>query len=169
MQVDSPSPWPRPSGSSRAYSAIALYLFVCFAAVLLYKGALLNAGDAPGIGYGLAAAKALVLGKVLLATHALRVYDGLGALPMVFVIVSRTLIFLVVLMAASLVEAIVGALAAGHTIGAALSLLADGAWRELAAALPLLWLIVVPCFTLLELGEALGPSTLRQMLFGGTV
>lgn len=169
MQVEARSPSRGYSRELRTFATISLYLYACLAAVLVHQGSALGADGVPLAAHGLAALEALVLAMAFLAIHALRIGDGFGTLPMVVVIVYRTLIFLVILVAVTLVEEIVAALASGQSMDAALALLADDAWRERAASLPLMGLLFAPCFAVRELGEALGACTVRRMLLGGAI
>jgi hypothetical protein len=57
----------------KVYAGISLYLYVCFGAILLYKMSVLEAHDLSYAPYGLAAAKALILGKFLLLGQAIHI------------------------------------------------------------------------------------------------
>lgn len=50
----------------RQYAVISAYLYVCFGALLLYKTAILNGQGISYAPYGIAAIKALILGKFIL-------------------------------------------------------------------------------------------------------
>jgi hypothetical protein len=63
----------------RDYLVVSSYLFVCFSAVLFY-GATVRGGSAPGLDLlGLAAAKALILGKFTLIGEAVGIGTRLKA------------------------------------------------------------------------------------------
>src|SRR5579864_1490070 len=55
------------------YLVISAYLFVCFGALLFYKAAILHSDGIEFAPFGVAVAKALVLGKFVLLLHALKI------------------------------------------------------------------------------------------------
>lgn len=155
-----------PAAEIRRFAAAFLYLWVCLAAILLYKASVLDGGSVRFGDYALAALKALILAKFALAIHTLRIGDSLGAMPMIYVIVYRSIVFLVVVVAATFAEIVVVSLGHGRTMAETVAAAAGETWMAVAAAAPLLWLVTVPYFALRELGEALGPCALRRMLLG---
>ena len=150
----------------KEYAGIALYLYVCFGAILLYKASVLEAHGLGYAPYGLAAAKALVLAKFMLLAHKVSIGEGHTSRPLLHRVLSKSALFLVVLVALSgAEEAIVGRIH-GRTMAQSIGRIADGRWLEIAATCLLLWLILLPYFGLRLFGEALGQGELRRLLFG---
>ena len=58
-----------------AYAGISLYLWICFVALLLYKKAILSAEHMQFQAFGIAAVKALILGKFILISKAVKIGD----------------------------------------------------------------------------------------------
>jgi hypothetical protein len=125
--------------------------------------------EAHGLGYapyGLAAAKTLVLAKFMLIAHKIGIGERRTSRPLLHRVLSKSAIFLVVLVALSgAEEAIVGWIH-GRTLAQSIGRIADGRWLEIAATCLLLWLILLPYFGLRLFGEALGQGELRRLLFG---
>jgi hypothetical protein len=149
----------------KQYAAIALYLYICFGAILLYKASVLHA---QGIGYGpygLAAVKALILGKFMLIGHALKIGERYRHRPLIYPVLYKSLVFLAVLVACSVIEEAVAGAIHGRTVMASLSDIAGGSWSQIAATCLLLWLILLPYFAFRQIGEVLGKGELRRMFF----
>ena len=68
--MSAPSIKQRAREELRNYAIVAGYLYVCFAALLLYKDALLQEQGLSLLPHGIAAAKALILGKFILLGEA---------------------------------------------------------------------------------------------------
>ena len=66
-----------------------MYLYVCFGAMLLYKMAILHAAGIDYAPYGLAAVKALILGKFMLLGRAARLGDRYQDRRVIHVIVQQ--------------------------------------------------------------------------------
>jgi hypothetical protein len=150
----------------KEYAGIALYLYVCFGAILLYKWAVL---EAHGIGYahyGLAAVKALILAKFMLFAHEVHIGDREKGKPLIHAVLYESTIFLIVLAALLCVEELVVGAIHGRTMVQSLSEIAGGTWLEIVATCFLMWLILLPYFGFREIRDALGPDEWRRMLFG---
>ena len=63
----------------KTYAGLAVYLYICFGAILLYKAAVLGEHGIGYTPYGLAAIKALVLAKFMLLGHAARIGERHGS------------------------------------------------------------------------------------------
>ena len=67
----------------KEYAGISLYFYVCFGAILLYKESVLEAHDLSYAPYGLAAAKALILGKFMLIGQAIHLGERFRHKPLI--------------------------------------------------------------------------------------
>lgn len=137
------------------YLALSAYLYVCFAAIALYKWAVLREAGVAFLPLGLAAIKALIVGKFLLlgniVSGGLRL-DARGLLERVF---ARTFVLLVLLFVLVLVEELAVGLFHGRTAGAVLAEF-RAYWPEHAALSFLIALILLPLVAAIEFARARG-------------
>ena len=105
----------------RQYVAISVYLFVCFAAVLFYKDAVLNAYGFKVTLYGLAAVKAVIMAKFMLVGHALRVGERFQHRALIYPLLFRSFVFLVMLLVLSLIEEAIKGMIEGHSLAESLA------------------------------------------------
>lgn len=150
----------------RLYAGIALYLWLCFGAVFLYRAALLQEHGLTTWHFGLAAAKALVLAKFILVLHQLRLGERHGEQPLAVAVLLRSLLFLVALMVLSLLEEVILGVIHGKGAAAALEAFAAGRVTELAASALILWMVLLPYLAFRGLGEVMGEDALKRLLFG---
>ena len=146
------------------YLAVSAYLYVCFAAILLYKSAILSSIGEHYLPLGLAAGKALILGKFVLLGEAAGVGTRIGARTLLQRILSSSVLFLGLLILLTVVEEIIVGLVHGHSIGQAVAALAERPWLEVLASCVLMLLVLIPLVTVTEVSRALGPGGLRKLL-----
>lgn len=147
----------------RSYLWVSAYLFVCFSAILLYKSAILREVGQHFLPFGLAAGKALILGKFILLGEAAGVGTRIGARNLLQRIVRRTVLFLVLLVVLTLVEEFIVGLVHGHSIGQVLAGFAGDALPERLASILLMLLVLVPLAAVTEVSRALGSGGLRRL------
>jgi phosphatidylserine synthase len=149
----------------RQFGLIAGYLYVCFGALILYKMAILRGQGIGYAPYGLAAVKALVLAKFILAGHAVRIGDRYKRRRFIHIIAHKSVVFLAMLFILSIVEEAVAAVLHGRTVAASFAEVAGGTLPQILATCLIMLLILVPYMTFRELSEVLGEGRLRQILF----
>ena len=149
----------------KEYAVISLYLYICFAVILLYKTAVLQAHGVVYAPYGLAAIKALILAKFMLVGQATKLGERYREKPLIFPILHKSLIFLVLLVMLSVIEEVVAGALRGRSVATSLSEFAGGTWLQILAETLLLLLILLPYFAFRQIGEYLGTGSLRRMLF----
>jgi hypothetical protein len=168
-------PRARPHGSVKQklgheleeFAVIAAYFYICFAAILFYKAAVLQAEGIGYAPYGLAVVKALILGKFVLLGHAAHVGERFAQKPLIYPVLYQSGIFLAMLIALTVVEEAVIGLIHGHTVAQSVGDIAGGTWAQIAATCFLLWLILLPYLAFRQIGKALGEGRLRRMLLVG--
>ncbi len=148
------------------YGLISAYLYVCFGALIFYKTAVLRGHGIEIAPYGLAAIKALVLGKFILIGHAARMGDRYERRRFIHIVAHKSLLFLVLLLVLSLIEEAVVGVIHGRTIGESLADVAGGTLPEIVASSVIMLLILIPYLTFRELNAVLGEGKLRQILLG---
>ncbi|MBY3757316.1 hypothetical protein [Azospirillum formosense] len=169
MEADHQQPrfgWQRLAHEFEEYAIVAAYLYVCFGAILLYKGSVLEDHGIAVPYYGVGLAKALILGKFMLIGQAFHLGERYRKRPLIVAVLFQSAIFLVMLAALTYGEEILVGAMRGRTVAQSIADIANGKWQEIAATCFLLWLILLPYFGVRQIGRALGDGVLRRMLFG---
>jgi Na+-transporting NADH:ubiquinone oxidoreductase subunit NqrD len=135
----------------RNYAIVAAYLYVCFGAILLYKTALLREEGVAFLPHGLAAIKALILGKFILIGEAVGVGTRAQPRSLFSAIVTRTRLFFLLLVVLSVVEELVVGKMHGHSLAETIAELREHAGLEMLATSVLVLLILVPLIAFKEL------------------
>jgi hypothetical protein len=148
----------------RRYLTVSAYLYVCFGAILLYKSAILAGAGQHFVPLGVAAVKALILGKFVLIGEMAGVGSRFGSSGFLPRVVRRSLLLLLVLVVLTVVEEFVVALIHGRTAGEAAIELAGLLRPEMLASTLLMLLILVPLVVVTELSRTLGPGGLRRLV-----
>lgn len=128
----------------RRYAIVAGYLYVCLAALMLYKSALLETYEPDAVTQGVAAIKALVLGKFILIGEALGVGTRLDVRSRLGRIAARSLLFFVMLVLLTLAEEFVVGRLHGHSLAETAAELGRRSPKELFAGSLLMLLVLVP-------------------------
>ncbi len=148
-----------------AYAVIVAYLYVCFGVLIFYKSAVLSQAGVSYVPFGLAAIKALVLGKFLLLLHGAGV--GKWARRMrrpASAIALQAMLFASLLVVLTVIEEIIVGKIHGKPLAAVFAELADGSLMEAAATSLLMVLILTPYFAMREINSELGDGVLFRML-----
>lgn len=152
----------------RKYLIVSAYLYVCFGALLLYKAALLSGSGAHTLSIGLAAGKALILGKFLLIGEAARVGARGRTRNMLHRILQRSVLLLVVLVVLTIIEEIVVGSVHGHSMAQTLAEFSEKSLPYMLATSLVLLLVLMPLVAVEEINRALGPGVLHKLVFGAT-
>jgi GYF domain 2 len=147
------------------YVMISAYLFVCFAALLFYKSAILRSEGIEFAPFGIAVVKALIIGKFVLVLHALKIGESKGG-PAVLVIdvLKKSIVFLVFLSFLAVLEEIIAGFIHGREIREVVGEIGGGTMQEALATGILLLLILIPYFTFRIVSVRLGEGVLRRIL-----
>ncbi len=148
----------------REYAGISAYLYVCFAALLFYKFSILNDEGVKYAPFGLAAIKALVLGKFIMLGRMGGLGDRHKKRSAIFVIAQKSLVFVIMLLVVSVLEEVVVGLIRGQTISTSLSIFMGGSYWQILAVSAIMLLILVLYMALEELRDAFGDARLRQLM-----
>ena len=142
---------------------VSAYLYVCFGAIELFKTAVLREAGIDVLPLGFAAAKALILGKLLLLGEAAGVGTRVPARTLAQRIALRVVLLFAVLIVLVIVEEVLAGWIHGHPAAETLGAYGDRLPEVLASAF-LLLLILVPLVTVVELGRVLGYESLLRAL-----
>jgi hypothetical protein len=145
----------------RNYAIVAGYLYICFAALLLYKDALLQEQGLSLLPHGIAAAKALILGKFILLGEAAGVGRRVHARTLFGTIAIRSVQFFLLLLVLSAIEELVVGKVHGHSFSETLAEYERHSALEMLAKCLLLLLVLVPLIAFREFVGVMGPGTVR--------
>jgi hypothetical protein len=151
----------------RRFAGIALYLWVCFASLILLKAATLQSVGIEAWPMGLAAIKAAIMAKFLMLGHALRLGERFRDRPLIWPTLYRAAVFLLLLLGLTVVEEVARSLIGGHAVGASLAGMAGGTALEQAATVLVLFLILLPYMAFRTLAETMEEGRLMRLFFGG--
>jgi len=147
------------------YLVISAYLYVCFGSLTFYKAAVLHSDGIEFAPFGFAIAKALILGKFVLFLHALKIGERRGGASVLFVdILKKSVLFLVFLIALTVVEETIVGYFHGRTIIEALGELGGGTLQQAFAVSLLMLIILIPYFTFRLVADRLGEGVLWRLL-----
>lgn len=130
------------------------------------KGAVLRAEGIDDATFGLAAIKALILGKFMLIGHALRLGERHADRPLIYSILRQSFVFLGLLLVLDLIEEVVVGALHGRSVAELFAGIADGSWLEILATCIIVFLILVPYFAYRGIDGTLGERRLFWTLFG---
>jgi hypothetical protein len=147
---------------------IAAYLYICFGAIVLYKTAILHAQGIDYWPYGAAAIQALLLGKFLMIGEAVGIGERRRPQRMVFVLLTKSVFFLLFLMALSAAEEVVTGLIHGRSAMASVRDLWGGTLLQVFASSLLMLLVLIPYIAVREAARVIGPERLRALLLERT-
>lgn len=147
-----------------AYLAISAYLLVWFSAVLFYKSTILGKLGIEFAPFGLAAVKALVLGKFILVLEDFRIGDrrqGSGILAVE--IAKKALLFTLLLIVLTILEEVILGYFHGEEARQVVAKMGGGTLPQAFAMGVLMFLVLLPYLAFRRLALALGE--LPELLF----
>jgi hypothetical protein len=144
---------------------IALYIYVCLGALLLYTASIAGASSIAFAHLGYAAVKALVLAKFVLLGHWLHFGERGGKRLVIYSVLYQALAIWALLILLSLLEQFVEGVIHGHSVAAGIAEIQLNSFsRDLAQSL-ILFLVLLPYVALRQLSAILGPDRLKQIFF----
>src|ERR1700737_3005463 len=149
----------------REFIVLTAYLYVCFAAVIYFKVAILQA---QGIAYaplGIAIIKAAICAKFMLVGRALHIGERFKHLPLIVPTLHRSFAFLLLLIVLTLIEEIVVGAIHGRTVLDSISGIAGGTFHQVVATILIIFLIFIPYFAFRSLGDIVGDKILVRLFF----
>jgi len=146
------------------YLITSAYLYVCFGVLQMYKAALLQDAGVHYLPLGVAAVKALIVGKFLLIGDAIRARLQQGSGRLVWRIAKRVLWLLLILVLLTIAEELIVGWTHGQSWFEMEAEFHRRSMLELVAEVLLMGLILLPLVGAAELSQALGPGVLRREL-----
>jgi hypothetical protein len=150
----------------KAFAIIFLYLYITFGAIILMKAAILRAHGIDFIPWGLAVVKAAIMAKFMLVGHALKLGDRTRSGPLIWPTLYGAMTFMLLLVALTIIEEIVVGFFHDRSVVLSLRELGSSHLQETAAAMVIIFLVLIPYFAFRLLAAALGGDRLMQMFFG---
>jgi hypothetical protein len=173
-QPDTPTESPIKSNASlrdkageelREFIVLTAYLYICFAAVIYFKAAVLQAHDVAYAHLGLAIVKAAICAKFMLMGRAFHLGERFKNLPLIVPTLHRSFVFLLLLAVLTFIEEIIVGTIHGRAVMDSISGIAGGTFHQLVATILIIFLILVPYFAFRSLGEIVGDKTLVRLFF----
>jgi hypothetical protein len=147
-----------------AYLTISGYLLVWFSAVMFYKATILGSVGIEFAPFGLAAVKALILGKFILVMEDLKIGEGKeGGGILAVEILKKALLFTLLLIVLSIVEEVVVGHFHGRGVREVLGEIGGGTIPQAIATGVLMFLVLLPYFAFRRLAFTFGE--LPELLF----
>lgn len=143
---------------------VSAYLYICLLALLLYKAAVLHGSGVHVLSLGYAAGKALILGKFILIGEAVRLGARQDARSVLQLILRRSVLFLLLLIALSIAEELLVGLLHGHSLANTFAEFIAKGVPELLANCLMMLLVLVPLMTIMEASRAFGEGSFRRFL-----
>ena len=145
------------------FAVVAVYLCICFSAVLYLKATILKAENIPFEPFGFAAVKALICAKFASIGHIFHVGERFKNLPLIWPTLYRSLAFLLLLLMLNALEEVVVGLMHGRRTADSLAGMGGGSLDQLLATSIVAFLILVPFFAFRVLGEVVGEQNLVRV------
>jgi hypothetical protein len=149
----------------REFIILTAYLYVCFAAVIYLKAAILQAQGAAYTPLGLAIIKAALCAKFMLVGRVFHIGERFKNHPLIVPTPHRSFAFLLLLVVLTLIEEIVVGTIHGRKILDSISEIAGGTFHPIVATVLIIFLILVPYFAFRSLGNIVGDKILVRLFF----
>ena len=145
---------------------ISLYVYICLAAIMLYKTALLRKYSIEFTPFGIAAVKSLIIAKFIMLGHTFRLGERHRGKPLAYFVAIKVAMFAALILVLSVLEEIVKALIHREPVAHAFTNIEGGDWLLILADLILLCLFLTPYIGLSAINDSLEPGRLHRMFFG---
>jgi hypothetical protein len=153
----------RLSDELREFAVIAVYLYICFTAILYLKASILKAHNIEFAPFGFAAVKALICAKFVSVGHIFHVGERFKSRPLIWPTLYKSGAFLVLLIVLNALEEIVVGFIHHRTITESLAEFGGGTLDQLIATSIMGLLILIPFFAFRTLGELVGERNLVRV------
>jgi hypothetical protein len=147
----------------KEFAVVALYLYVCFTAILNLKASILKAHNIEFAPFGFAAVKALICAKFVSLGHIFHVGERFKSLPLIWPTLYKSGAFLVLLIILNALEEIVVGLIHHRAVTESLAEFGGGTLDQLIATSVVGLLILIPFFAFRTLGELVGEQNLVRI------
>jgi len=147
-------------------AAIALYLWVVFGLLVMFKSVILAEQHIPFAYHGFAIINALALAKVMLTAKDLHLGERFDEAPLIYPTLFKSALFTVVLACFKILEDASIGLYHGQSFQKSIADLGGGTWTAVLTYALLLFVVLIPFVGYGELQRVLGRGRLEQIFFG---
>ena len=148
----------------KEFLMIAIYLWVVFSLLVMFKSVVLAEHHIPFAYHGFAIINALALAKVMLAAKDLHLGEQFDEAPLIFPTLLKSALFTVVLACFKILEEVAIGFYHGQPFHESIADL-GGTWKAILAFTLLLFAVLIPFVGYGELQRVLGEGTLGQIFF----
>jgi len=149
----------------REFAVIALYLWLCFTALVYLKASILRAHDIPFAPFAFAAVKALICAKFVSLGYLLHIGERFKSLPLIWPTLHKSICFLALLLVLNALEEVVMGFIHHRTAADSLTNFGGGSVDQLIATSIVGLLVLIPFFAFRALGEVIGERNLVRLFF----
>jgi len=149
----------------KEFLLIALYLWLVFSLLIVYKSVILAEYHIPFAYHGLALINALALGKVMLVAKDLHLGNRFDAAPLVYPTLLKSALFTVVLAFFKILEDAAVGHYHGKSFAESIADLGGGTLQAILILTLLLFVVLIPFVGFGELQRVLGEGKLGQLFF----
>ena len=147
----------------KEFLLIALYLWVVFGLLLVYKSLILNEEHIDYVAHGVALINALVLAKFILIARALHLGGRADDAPLIYPTLLKSALFSLVLAACKILEEAAVGLYHGKSFSQSIADLGGGTLQGILTLTAILFVVLIPFFGFGELRRVLGEDKLGQL------
>src|SRR5476649_2250334 len=152
-------------GELKELLQIALYIYVCLGALLLYTASIAGASSIGFAHLGYAAVKALVLAKFILLGHWLHLGEGGGKRLVIYSVLYQAIAIWGLLIVLSLLEQFGEGLFHGRSLSAGIAEVRHNSLSRVLVQSLVLLLVLFPYVALRQLSAIMGPGKLNKIFF----
>ena len=149
----------------KEFLAVALYLWIVFSLLILFKSVVLAEQHIPFVPHGLALFNALALAKVMLVAKDLHVGERFNEAPLIYPTLLKSALFAVVLACFKILEEAAVGLYHGNSFQQSISHLGGGTLNGILVLTLLLFVVLIPFVGWGELQRILGEGKLEKLFF----
>jgi hypothetical protein len=149
----------------KEFLMIALYLWVVFSLLVMFKSVVLAEHHIPFAYHGLAIINALALAKVMLTAKDLHLGEKFDEAPLIYPTLLKSALFTVVLACFKILEDTAIGLYHGQSFHQSTADLGGGTWKAILTYILLLFAVLIPFVGYGELQRVLGEGKLEQIFF----
>ena len=147
------------------FFAIALYLWIVFGLLVMFKSVVLAEQHISFTYHGFAIINALALAKVMLTAKDLHLGEGFEDAPLVYPTLLKSALFTIILACFKILEDAAIGMYHGQSFQQSIADLGGGTWKAVFTLTLLLFVILVPFVGYGELRRVLGEGRLEQIFF----
>ena len=149
----------------KEFLLIALYLWVVFGLLVMFKSVVLAEHHIDFAYHGFAIINALALAKVMLTAKDLHLGEKFNDAPLIYPTLLKSALFTLVMACFKIVEDAAIGLHHGQSFQQSIADLGGGTWKAVLTFTLLLFMVLVPFVGYGELGRVLGEGKLEQIFF----